>query len=271
MLKQTLFISNRKARKAARHSRFLYLRKDENQEGGATGGAGGAGGDNQGGNTGQPGNSGENQNNDGQALDLTSFWGSEGEEGQSPNSGSADGSSSSSTGENQPTLKERLGEQLSGMNFEPVMTPEIIEAMANGDPAAFNTGMKSYGQQVAKQTLGMVVGILRDFRAEILGEAQGHVNNTINKNEDFRELVAAIPQADSNHVASKTIRDLYTQSLKNAKGNRKVAIEQTKQVIKLQAEMFGGISGLTVAPQDTSGGNYQPPAKVNWLEELSGR
>lgn len=241
------------------------LRNPEGEHSQASGDQGAA---NTGGNSGGESNGGRTENNDGQAPDLTSFWNPEGEDGKSPNSGSADGSDSPS---NPPVnLAETLGAQLNGMNFGELMSPEILESFSNGDVKGFNTGIQEFGKNVAKQTLGMTVGIMRHLRDEMMAEVDSRMSGEMNSRENYAALESAIPSA-KDPVAGTTIKGIYAQALKRSKGNKEVAIQQTKDVMKLQAEMFGGDLGLSVAAKNSGDSHYTPPKATNWLEELAGR
>ena len=277
MRKQTPMFMNRRARRSGPQLIATYKGRPIRDENGHEGANGGGGSDNNGGNSGGANGSEANQNNNSNEPDYSAFWDQGAGDGTgSPESGSAGaGSPPAPQGQQQPQnqpspIAQELGQQLAGMKFEALVTPEILESFGSGDPASFNEGLNGFGQAVARQTLGMTVGIMRHFREEIMNEMRETMGGEFQQRENFSDLVAAIPAAGKSGPASKTIQDIYKQALSRSKGNKQAAIQQTKDVMRLQAEAFGGDLGLDVAPRDAGGRSYSPPAKTNWLEELAG-
>ena len=273
--------TNRRARRANGLHRIAThkgrpIRSPEGHEG-----ANGGGADNGGGNSGAGGESGASEDNGGKAPDYSGFWSSEGD-GQtgSPESGSAGtGQPSSSTQQpqnqgqqpQQPQIVQDLANGLQGMKFDNLMSPEMLESFSNGDVKGFNEGMQGFGQAVARQTMQLAIGVMKHMRADMMTEFESKMGGEFEGRERFQDLVGAIPAAgDFKNPASKTIRDIYAQALTRSKGDKQAAIQQTKDVMRLQAETFGGSLDLSVAPRSGGDGHYtSPPPKTNWLEELA--
>lgn len=276
MNKMPVFM-NRRARRANGLQRIAThkgrpIRSPEGHEG-ATGGAP----DNAGGNPGAGGESGASGDNAGKAPDYSSFWNTEGD-GQpgSPESGSAGtGQPSSSTQPGTqpqpPAVVQELAAGLQGMKFDNLMSPEMLESFSNGDVKGFNEGMQGFGQAVARQTMQLAIGVMKHMREDMRSEFESKMGGEFEGRERFQDLVGAIPAAgDFKNPASKTIRDIYAQALTRSKGDKQAAIQQTKDVMRLQAETFGGSLDLSVAPRSGGDGHYtSPPPKTNWLEELA--
>lgn len=246
-----------------------FLRAPDHPAAGGDGGStGGGDGNNGGGNNGQSGNDSTNQNNGGQPLDLNAFWNGEPDKEGAPPSGESDGkpASSGSSPNPNPNPQPNIGEQIQAMNFGDFMTPDVIEQMGNGDMTGFNTGIQNFGQTVMRQTLALSVGIMKQLREQIFAEVDGKIEGRVTGDRQYDALVAAIPSAGKPEMGP-TIKNIYARALTNSKGNVDKAIEQTKQVLQLQAEAFGGDLGLNVAPKGPA--DYTPPKTTNWLESLA--
>lgn len=232
------------------------------------------GGNNGGGNSGGGTDDSQSENNGGQALDLTQFWSSEDESSENSShgesAGNPGGSSSNGTQEQAPKpMAQTVAEAIQAADFGALITPEIQEGMSDGDPKLFNEGMRAYGQAVMRQTLQQSVGIMRELHTKIMADVDSKLNTRITDDKNYDALVAAIPSAGKKEMGP-TIRNVYDKALTRTKGDSKAAIDMTKEVLRLQAETFGGDLGLDVAPR-SPGDNYEPPKTTNWLEELSGR
>lgn len=248
--------------------RFMRAPDHPGAAGGGEGGNGAGDGNNGGGNNGQSGSDSNNQNNDGQPLDLNAFWNGEpGADGKSPSGESDDGKPASGSS---PTAAAtpNIAEQIQSMSFGEFMTPDVIEKMGEGDMSGFNAGLQGFGQTVMRQTLALSVGIMKQLREQIFAEVEGKIDGRVTGDRQHDALIAAIPSAGKPEMGP-TIKNIYARALTNQKGNVEKAIEQTKQVLQLQAEAFGGDLGLNVAPK-TVADSYAPPKTTNWLESLAG-
>lgn len=207
-------------------------------------------------------------NNTGEEFDPSTFFDEDGDgTGGSP-SGESDGSLDSLP--SATDVATDINKTLTSMKFEDLMTTEMLESFNTGDVKSFNEGLQTFGQTVAKNTLMMTVGLMKHMRTTVLAEARELVSGGLNADKNYEALVKAIPSAGKKEMGG-TIRGIYDKALTRAKGNRDTAIVMTKEVLKLQAEMFGGDLGLNVAPQSADDRHTTPPKTTNWLEELSSR
>lgn len=224
-----------------------------------------SGGVNNGGeNSGGGSNDSENQNNAGEVDELASFWDSPEDDDEDVPNGGADADDSQSSGH--PLVTE-LNTSLTNMKFDSLLTPELMEKMGEGDFAGFNEGMNTFGQKVARQTLGLAVNVMKAVEVNILERVRSEMAGTIQNDKSFTALEAAIP-ASTNPKTAPLVRQIYTKALQNSKGDIKAAIAQTKSVMQIQAEVFGGDLNLDVAPRNSRDGS-PPPKVTDWLEELN--
>lgn len=247
------------------------------QDGGAgaggdtNGGNQGGSGNNGGGNSGGSGQSEGNQNNGGQGFDLNAFWNGAAEDGTGTPSGESDGTGKPPVASPKPdagTQQPNIAEQIAATNFGDLLTPDMLEKFGEGDVKGFNEGLNGFGQAVMRQTLVQSVGIMRQLREQIFAEVEAKIDGRVTGDRQHDALIKAIPSAGKPEMGP-TIKNIYSRALTNSKGNVEKAIEQTKQVLQLQAEAFGGDLGLNVAPKGPAD-QYAPPKTTDWLESLAG-
>jgi hypothetical protein len=249
-------------------ARGRRLREGE-EPGGATGGgdnAGPAGGNSGGGATGE----GES-NNSGEAFDAAAFWGgsngdgSEGESGDSSNNPGGDGSGSSDG----QSLQEVLTGRLESMTFgDPVFTADIAEEMNAGNFEGVQNRIDAQLRNATRQSLGLVVSILKPFAEQLTSQMREEMSQTFSNRDNNDSLEKLFPAA-KNPAVRPMIQGIYSQALKNTKGNREEAVSQTKQMLKFAAGVTAEDLNININPRgpDDSG----PAPKTNWLDELTGR
>lgn len=221
-----------------------------------------------GGNDGGTGGESQEQNNTGDKFDIDAFFSEEGDGADKAPSGesTADSESSSSTERN---LAQEVNTELASMDFGTFMTPEVFQNLQSGDPAEFNKGITEYGRNIAKQAVGMSVGIMRHLSEKIMSDVDQRIQSHSTNTRNYDALVKAIPSAGT-AKAGKTVKNIYDRALAQSKGNVEKAIETTKNVIQIQAETFGNDLGFEVAPR-SSGDRGDPTPKTNWSEALLSR
>lgn len=220
-----------------------------------------------GGNPGAGGSGESSNNNAGDGFDPATFWGSQapGEEG-SPESESATGDQPGSGA----GLKEELTQKLQALTFgENMMTPEIAEAFSNGDFTGFQTALDTRLRQVVNQSLALSVSVLRPFSEQMMAQVREEIRSTMGARDDSDQLVKDFPTA-ANPQIRPVVENLYTQALKNTKGNRPEAVKQVKSMMRLMSQSAADDLGLNVAPR-TADDSGRPQTPVNWLDELSAR
>lgn len=276
MKKNPLF-HNSFSNRAGRRARGRLPRRDESQAAGG-GTTPPAGGDNGGQATGNPlgnGNADSGTNNTGDGFDPASFW-------QGPQEGQGSAPSGESAGNSTPpagnppanpqggTFAEQLTGQLAGLTFgEPVFNQEVAEQINNGDFTGVQKRFDSSMQAAVRQSLAMNVQILKPFAEQILAQVRQEMGQTLSGRDDTDTLVRDFPAA-KNPTVAPVIRSVFDQALKNTKGNRELAVRQTKQMIALMANTTASDLDLEVAPRNPDSVRQQQTA-VNWLDELSGR
>ena len=251
-----------------RHGRLMK----DGTGGGATPGASA---DNAGGNSGDSGQSSGESNNTGDSFDPASFWGGSGQGGSSaPNGESAGGSGSdSNTGgaNGGEDIGTTLTQQLESMSFgDPIFTSEVAEQINAGDFSGVQERFDSMGQNIVRQSLSMVVQILRPFAEQLQSQIREEFQGTLNSRDNNETLVRDFPAAKNPQVAP-VIQQIFSQALKNTGGNRERAVSQTKEMLRFMANQTASDLDLNVAPRgaDDSGRPHNPT--INWLDELTGR
>lgn len=229
-----------------------------------------AGGNNGDGNSSPATGDSGSQNNTSTEIDLEQFWSAEDGGDGKPPAGESDGDSGSSSSISDDDLATSIRDSITNADFGGVMTPEVYESLQSGDPAKFNSGLQTFGQAIMSQTIGQSIAVMRVLRERILGEVNQLIDGRVTGDKDFDELTREIPSA-ANPAMGPTIRNVFKQALTRTKGDRKKAVEMTKDVLRIQAETFGNDLNLNVAPRSRDDIMIEQPKKTNWLEELSGR
>lgn len=227
--------------------------------------AGGAG-DNGDVNSGDAGNAGDSGDNTGDDADLASFWNSSSDaDGDNPDSSGGSDDSNASGGTDTAT---ELGNQLQALNFGNMFDSDVVKEINEGNFETFNTRMNQTLQQSVRQSLTMNVQIMRQYGERIMEQMRGEFSGTLEGRDDQTQLIKDFPAA-ANPLVAPIIQNVYSQALKNAKGNRVAAVAQTKKMIGLMSRNTGADLGLNVAPQSEHDSTPQTP--TNWMDELMGR
>lgn len=240
---------------------------DLSQPGG--GNNGGQGGD---GNSGAPASGDSGPNNTGNQFDPASFWdGPAPAEGAAPPGESAGGNGGESGNEgNQDGFAQQLAAQLDGLSFgEPIFNDAIAEQINQGNFTGIQGRFDAMGQQIVRQALAMQVQVLRPFAESLMEQVRQETQQTFQSRDHQESLVTLFPAA-KNPVMAKTIQPIYAQALKNASGDSKKAVAQTKEMLRFMAGESAQDLNLDVAPRG-QGDRGGPTPSFNWLDELTGR
>lgn len=232
----------------------------------------GSGGDNGGGNSGADGSGTGESNNDGQTFDANAFWGnsddgsSSAPSGESAQSG-AEGESGSSDGQ---SLQEVLTGQLEKMTFgDPVFTAEVAEQINEGNFEGVEARIQSQMRSAVGNSLRMMVSILKPFAEQMTTQMREEMTQTFSSRDDNQTLEQMFPGA-KNPAVRPMVQSIYSQALKNTKGDRAEAVKQTKEMLRHAAGVTAGDLDLSVHQRgaDDSGA---PAKSTNWLDELTSR
>lgn len=248
------------------------LRVDVRRKASAPPGGGGhenpsGGGDNQQVNSGDTGNTGDSDDNAGDDAELSAFWGGSSDgDGNNPDSSGGSDDSDSSGGTNDTATE--LGNQLQNLNFGAMFDDTVVKEINEGNFETFNTRMNQTMQNAVRQSLVMNVQVMRQYGERIMEQMRGEFSGTLEGRDDHAQLIKDFPAA-ANPLVAPIIQQVYGQALKNAKGNRGVAVTQTKKMISLMSRNTGADLGLNVAPQSEN--DVPPPPPMDWMAELMGR
>lgn len=232
----------------------------------------GAGGDNTGGNSGAPASGGSESNNTGEAFDPATFWTGPNTQpsgapaGESAPQGNESGGSSEGT-----NLQEVLTGHLESMTFgEPIFDATIAEQINNGDFTGIQSRMEASQRAAVRESLGMMVKILRPFAEQLTTQLRGEMSETFTTRDNTQALETMFPGA-KNPAVRPMIQSIYDQALKNTGGNREKAVAQTKEMLKHAAGVTASDLDISVHSRgaDDSGRGSNPT--INWLDELSAR
>jgi hypothetical protein len=91
----------------------------------------------------------------------------------------------------------------------------------------------------------------------------------LNQRDNETALVKDFPAAKDPRVAP-VIKSIFDQALVKSKGNRELAVKQTKQMVALMANTTADDLELSVAPRGAGDSRPSQPS-INWLDELTGR
>lgn len=222
--------------------------------------------DNAGGNFGGQSDSNGDSNNNGQEFDPAAFWTDPADEGNQ-NSGS-DSNQGGAGGQDdlQTTLTQRLDQMTFG---DPIFTAEIAEQINNGDFSGFESRMQSQMRTAVRQSLGMVVSILRPYGEQLTQSIETKMSQTFNQRDNNQSLEELFPAAKNANIRP-VIQGLYDRALQNTKGNRAEAVKQTKSMIQYMAGETANDLDISIAPR-SSESTGRPAAPTNWIDELTMR
>jgi len=242
--------------------------KNTEGEGGATqdGGADNSGGNADGGASG----AGES-NNDGQNFDATTFWGnSDGGSSSDPSGESAQNGGNDESGSSGGGLQQILTGRLESMTFgDPVFTDEIAEQINAGNFEGVEARIQAQMRNSVRNALSMMVSILKPFSEQLTQQMRGEMNSTFSSRDDSSALETLFPAA-KNPAVRPMIQSIYTQALKNTRGNRDKAVAQTKEMLKFAADVSAEDLDISVNPRG-AGDEGRPQTATNWLDELTVR
>lgn len=241
--------------------------KDDGEPGGAAGDE-----NNQQGNSGSAGTPGGDSNNSGSEFDPAGFWNSQ-EEGNGPSESAGGGTppnhgAGSSEGGG---LQEALSSRLNDMTFgDPVFTAEIAEQINQGDFNGVQERLVEMQRNSVRQSLGMMVSILKPFAEQITEEMRSELRNSFTNRDNTESLEKLFPAA-KNPSVRPMIQQIYDQALKNTKGDRDKAVSQTKEMLKFAAGTTAEDLDLSVAPRGADDSGRPASKAYNWLDDLTGR
>ena len=236
--------------------------------------AGNNAGESDAGNSGESASSDGDSNNTGNGFDATAFWNgpaSDGDAAPSGESAGTSGSESGTQGEGQRgDFANQLTERLNGLTFgDPIFNEEIAGQINEGNYGGVQERFTAMGRKIVQESLALQVQILRPFAEQLLEQVRAETNQTFNQRDNSDTLVKLFPAA-KNPVMAKTIQPIYDQALKNSKGDRAAAVEQTKEMLRFMAGESATDLNLEIAPRG-QGDRGGPTPNFNWLDELTGR
>lgn len=227
--------------------------------------------DNSGGNGGTQNNDSPPNNNGGQQFDYSAFWNSpEGGDGASPRAGESADSQSSSSGQPQGQQTQQpasLGDQIKALQFGGIFNDEVMGQMAEGNTEGFHKNMTQFGQQVATESLRMMIPLMQQVRDQLREEMKSTVQGNNQTRDNDAALLKAIPSASDPRVRPM-VDNIFNQALKHTKGNRDAALSLTKDMFKIQMDVLSPDMGV---PPPSAGDNFRSSQKIDWMEELAGR
>jgi len=227
----------------------------------------GTGDNNTPGNQAPGGGESKEENNTSKPLTVDAFWNGSGEEAApSPRSGeSAEKPESSSEQQQAPNLND----QIKALKLGSFMTPEVHAELAEGKSDLFQAGLQDQMQTMVRESLRMSIGVMSQVRDQIRAEIKQELQGTLGERDNNDALVKDFPSAKDPAIR-KTVEPVFAQALKNTKGDRVAAVQQTKDMLRLFANATGKDIGLDLADnRDTS--QALVPSNVDWADELLGR
>lgn len=241
---------------------------------GTPAGGGNNGGDQGAGNSGDSGSNASDSNNTGDSFDPAAFWNGPAPDANAASSGESasgsDGESGTQGGDSRSEFATQLQQRLDGLTFgDPIFNEEIAGQINEGNYQGVQERFTNMGRAITRETLGMVVQILRPFAEQLTEQMRNEVGQTFNQRDNNESLVTLFPAA-KNPAMERTIRPIYEQALKNHKGNREAAVASTKEMLRFMAGESAADLNIDVAPRG-QGDRGGPSPSYNWLDELTGR
>jgi hypothetical protein len=226
------------------------------------------------GNSGGDASGGSDSNNTGASFDASAFWnGPAPAEGAAPSGESASkqgGESGNGGNQGNNGFAQQLSERLNGLTFgDAVFNDEIAGQINEGNYSGVQDRLNAMGQQIVRESLAMQVQILRPFAEQLMEQVRNETKQTFDSRDNTESLEKLFPAA-KNPAMAKTIRPIYDQALKNTKGDREAAVEQTKEMLRFMAGESAADLNIDVAPRG-QGDRGGPTPNFNWLDELTGR
>lgn len=217
---------------------------------------------------GDSGVAGSAPNNTGATFDPATFWQSPAPAGEAAPAGESAGNKG---GESDTNVGEQLTTQLNGLKFDTaIFTPEITEQINNGDFSGVQKNFEAGLRMAVQQSMAMNVQLLRPVIAQLTEQFQGMIDSKLSSRDNESTLQTDFPAA-KDPVVAQTIQPIFDRALVNTKGDRKAAVQQTKQMLQFLATGTAGDLGLDVAPADPHGRRSAPGPATNWLDTLTGR
>lgn len=206
------------------------------------------------------GNPASGGNNGGGEVDAMAFWkGPDGDDGQNGESG------------DQPQFSDptqEISDTLQNLNFGNFFDAETVNQINDGNFEGINQRFTGIVQQSVRQSLGLTTQIMKAYGERILAQAREEARGTLDGRDDQAQLVKDFPAAADPKVAPM-VQNVYSQALKNTKGDRVAAVKQTKEMLALFSRTTGSDLNLTVAPRSEN--DSIPQAATDWVGELIGR
>lgn len=255
MKRKNWILYGRSPRALAAYSLNIEGEGDGGGDSGAGGGNNGGNGGGDGGNNGGDGGTGtppkDNKDN---GVDLTQFWNTE-----PPKAGEG-----GNDGEPKPLDLGAIYTQATS-TVKPALTQDMFAAAAEGNMEPINKSIQETVLSAVKASMQVMIPVLRQFETEMEARNLKNVDGKLTQTSQDSALAAAIPQV-KDPTAGPMIRNIYSQALKNTKGNTDEAIKQTKEMMRITSIGMGGAVDLTLAPSDPNsrGGG----GETNWLESL---
>ena len=247
-----------------------FLRDNEGHPGGLPGGGGDNNANVSGNSGGESGNPGSGGDNPGEDFDPTAFWDSPAPETNAAPNGESAGTSQSGSGADDNSFAQQLTSQLGGLTFgESLMTPEIAAEMNEGNFANFEQRVQTQMRAAVRHALALNVQVLRPFAEQIMSQMRDEMGSTLSGRDDVDTLTRDFPAA-KNPQGAPMIKSVFEQALKRTKGNRGLAVAQTKQMLRVMAGATADDLDIDVAPRG-AGDNRPANPTINWLDELTGR
>lgn len=211
--------------------------------------------------------------NAGTKFDPMAFWNSsDGDKTDSAPSGESTAKDSAPSGQQQQQVPanpaETLAASIQSLKFAPVMNDAAIAELAEGKTDAFHAQLESFGKEVTQASIRNMIPIIAQIRDQLREEFKSEMSGTLKSRDNAADLEAAIPSA-KNPAVRPIVDSIFNRAMTVTKGDRKAAIDMTKEMLRLQSTTLGEDIGL---PARTAGDNESlVPSKTNWLEELAGR
>ncbi len=139
-----------------------------------------------------------------------------------------------------------LANQLTSMSFGgDLVTPDMHEALQNGDYTALNKQLQTQMQTAVRQSLTMAISVMNRMQGVIMKDVQSQINGTLSSRDQKDYIAETFPSARDPRMRPQ-VESVFNQAMKIAKGNRQAATAMTHAMLQTAAQAFGRDTGVNL-------------------------
>jgi hypothetical protein len=227
---------------------------------------------NNGGNSSDSGQQGQQgQNNTGSGFDAQAFWNEPSPDtGKTPSGDSVAKPDSGGGNQQQQDFATTLREEMSKVNYGDVFTKENADLIANGDLSGINQAIQGKMQQVQQHSVMFAAKLMQANNDRIMSKVEALLDGKFG-NRDNTETLAKEFKGYADPGFKPVVDGVFAQAMKLSGGDRKKAIESTKEMLKYLGKTGAQDFGLNTPPGNAEDSYGSTDASKSLIDELLGR